>query len=56
MSRPGPAAWLLLALVGGYRRWISPALAPHRRFAPTCSAYAVEALRAHGALRASRLT
>ena len=53
---PGPVARLLLALVGGYRRWISPALAPHCRFAPTCSTYAVQALRTHGALRGCWLT
>jgi putative membrane protein insertion efficiency factor len=53
---PGVLARLLLVLVEGYRRWISPALAPHCRFAPSCSAYAVQALRAHGALRGGGLT
>ena len=53
---PGPVARLLLALVGGYRRWISPALAPHCRFAPSCSAYAAQALRTHGAPRGGWLT
>jgi putative membrane protein insertion efficiency factor len=34
-----------------YQRWISPALPPACRFTPTCSAYALEALERHGALR-----
>lgn len=35
----------------GYRTLISPFLAPHCRFAPSCSAYALEALEKHGPLR-----
>ena len=42
---------LLLALIRGYSRWISPFLAPHCRFFPTCSAYAEEAVRLHGPAR-----
>lgn len=42
---------LLLALVLVYRYLISPALPHSCRFAPSCSLYAIEALRAHGALR-----
>ena len=50
-ARPGPLTRLLVLLVTGYRRGISPLLGPHCRFAPTCSAYAVEALgKAVGAL------
>ena len=47
---------LLLLPVRFYRRWLSPAMAPHCRFAPTCSQYAVEALQVHGALRGTWLT
>jgi putative membrane protein insertion efficiency factor len=54
--RPRPLARLLLVVVEGYQRWISPALAPHCRFAPSCSAYAVQALSTHGALRGGWLT
>jgi uncharacterized protein len=54
-SRPGPVARLLLAVIGGYRRWISPLLGPRCRFHPTCSAYAASALREHGAGRGSWL-
>ena len=47
---------LLLALLGFYRRYVSPLLGPRCRFAPSCSAYAVEAVTLHGAGRGSRLT
>ena len=47
---------VLLALLGGYRRWISPLLGQRCRFAPSCSAYALEALTVHGAGRGSWLT
>lgn len=45
----------LLWLLGGYKRWISPSLAPACRFVPTCSEYAMEAVERHGALRGSLL-
>ena len=41
--------------IRGYQRWISPALPPACRFSPTCSAYALEALERHGALKGSWL-
>ena len=51
---------VLLALVWMYRRVLSPVhqalVGPSCRFEPTCSAYAEEALAAHGALRGSFLT
>ena len=46
---------LLLLPLRGYQRFISPLTAPHCRYAPTCSAYAVEALQVHGPLRGSWL-
>jgi len=43
--------WLLIRLVRGYQLLISPFLAPSCRFEPTCSHYAIDALRLHGAWR-----
>ena len=43
--------WVLLALVRLYRLFLSPWLPPACRFQPSCSAYAEEALRRHGAWR-----
>ena len=53
---PGPLAWVLLTLIDGYRQWISPLLGPRCRFIPSCSAYGLEAIRRHGALRGGWLT
>jgi uncharacterized protein len=55
-TRPGPIAWVLLLPVRFYRAWISPVLPPTCRFEPSCSAYAVDALTEHGALRGTWLT
>lgn len=49
--RRSPAARVLALPVIAYRRWISPALPARCRFHPSCSAYALEALATHGALR-----
>ncbi|MEY2982827.1 MAG: membrane protein insertion efficiency factor YidD [Planctomycetota bacterium] len=46
----------LLALVWLYRRVLSPLKPPSCRFRPTCSAYAMEALQLHGAIRGTWLT
>ena len=50
-ARPSAAARVLMALITGYRRFVSPLLGARCRFAPSCSAYALEAVREHGALR-----
>jgi uncharacterized protein len=47
---------ILLGLLAAYRRFVSPLLPPACRFHPTCSAYAAEAVRRHGALKGSVLT
>lgn len=50
---------LLIGLVRLYQRLVSPVLnaisGPRCRFHPTCSAYAVQALQQHGAVRGSWL-
>ena len=42
---------LLIALILFYQRRISPARPPCCRFIPTCSQYALEAIRKYGALK-----
>lgn len=47
---------LLLGLIYLYRYTLSPMLGRQCRFEPSCSAYGLEAIREHGALRGSWLT
>jgi putative membrane protein insertion efficiency factor len=49
-------ASVLIALVRGYRFFLSPWLGSACRFEPTCSAYALQALQRHGAAAGSYLT
>jgi len=49
------AARVLALLIAGYRRFVSPLLPRSCRYEPTCSAYALEAIRTHGAVRGSVL-
>lgn len=51
-----PLQRLLLLLIRGYQRFISPALPPSCRYHPSCSAYAVEALSIHGVGKAFLLS
>ncbi|MHB1434447.1 MAG: membrane protein insertion efficiency factor YidD [Streptosporangiaceae bacterium] len=44
-----------MGLIWFYRTLISPLLPPRCRFYPSCSAYALEAVRVHGAGRGSWL-
>ena len=44
-----------MSLVRFYRRRISPLTPRHCRFEPSCSAYALEAIRLHGALKGCAL-
>ena len=50
-----PGARLLGFLIGLYRRFLSPVMRQNCRFHPTCSAYALEAIRVHGAVRGTLL-
>lgn len=47
---------LLLGILWTYQHWISPGLAPRCRFTPSCSSFAVEALRGHGAARGTLMS
>jgi len=53
---PGIAARVLMVPIIGYRRFISPLIPPRCRFYPSCSQYALDALRVHGAARGLWLT
>ncbi len=50
-AKPTPTARALMLPIVFYRRFISPLFGPVCRYQPTCSAYALEALRVHGAFR-----
>ena len=49
-------ARLLIALLRGYKKYISPHLGHHCRFIPTCSEYAMQALAVHGLVKGLILT
>ena len=46
---------VLVQMLKGYKRWISPLLPVSCRYVPTCSEYAMEAISIHGAVRGSAL-
>ncbi|MEE9251149.1 MAG: membrane protein insertion efficiency factor YidD [Alphaproteobacteria bacterium] len=46
---------MALGLIRGYQLLISPLLGPGCRFAPSCSQYALEAVRRFGAVRGAWL-
>ena len=46
---------LVTAPLQAYRRFVSPGLPARCRYHPSCSAYAVEAVRTYGVLRGSVL-
>lgn len=45
----------LLLMIRGYQLALSPWLGPRCRFTPTCSEYAMEAVRRHGPWRGTML-
>ncbi|WP_412538975.1 membrane protein insertion efficiency factor YidD [Longispora sp. K20-0274] len=49
------AARVGIGAIRGYQRWLSPRLASHCRYTPSCSAYGIAALEAHGLITGSRL-
>lgn len=44
---------LLIKLVRGYQRFISPLFPPSCRYYPTCSSYTINALKVHGGFKGS---
>lgn len=42
---------VMIGLVRGYQRFISPLLGPSCRFTPTCSEYFIGAVRKYGIIR-----
>ncbi len=51
MPTPNPVARLLIALFRFWQITFSVVLAPSCRFTPSCSAYGIEAVKTHGAVR-----
>jgi hypothetical protein len=47
---------VLIVLIVGYQKYLSPFLAPSCRFSPSCSSYAIEALRKYGVMKGLWLT
>jgi putative membrane protein insertion efficiency factor len=45
------ASRVIVAVVRGYQRYISPLFPPRCRFYPTCSEYTAIAVQEHGAIR-----
>jgi putative membrane protein insertion efficiency factor len=50
-----PLVWVLVGAIRLYQQFLSPLLGQNCRFHPSCSQYAIEALREHGLLRGSAL-
>ncbi|MEL7465458.1 MAG: membrane protein insertion efficiency factor YidD [Pseudomonadota bacterium] len=50
-----PLAWVVSLPVKLYRATFSPIVGMNCRYHPTCSAYALEALEKHGAIKGSWL-
>ncbi|MBR0062013.1 MAG: membrane protein insertion efficiency factor YidD [Selenomonadaceae bacterium] len=46
----------LISLIKFYQKWLSPLKAPCCRFVPTCSSYALDALKKYGWARGGLLT
>ena len=46
----------LCGFLNGYRRFVSPLFGRHCRYEPTCSAYALEAIRRYGAVEGGTMS
>ena len=49
------AAWPLIGVVWLYQRVVSPLIAPRCKYSPTCSHYALDALKIHGLFKGTLL-
>ena len=47
--------WVLIGLIKIYRKFISSCIGPHCIYTPTCSQYAMEAIRKYGAIKGTYL-
>lgn len=54
-DKRNPVTLLLLGVIRGYQRLISPLLGAKCRFHPSCSRYTYEAIEVHGAMKGSWL-
>ena len=54
--RYDPVRYLLIGFLRGYRMLISPLYGQVCRYHPSCSAYALDAVREHGSVRGSWLS
>ena len=43
--------WIAIKFIRGYQLVISPMIGPRCRFTPTCSQYAIEAIKSHGIVK-----
>ena len=50
-----PLRWAVMGLIGLYRVTLGRLMVGRCRFHPSCSAYALEAIRTHGALKGTVL-
>jgi uncharacterized protein len=54
-DQPTLAARVMVVPLRFYQRFVGPLIPPSCRFTPSCSEYAIQALRTHGALRGTLL-
>ncbi|MDR3287837.1 MAG: membrane protein insertion efficiency factor YidD [Peptococcaceae bacterium] len=45
--------YILIWLIRGYQKWMSPLKGPSCRFYPTCSEYGIQALHKYGFIKGS---
>ena len=43
--------WVVIKFIRGYQIFISPLIGPRCRFTPTCSQYAIQAIKSHGIVK-----